>query len=137
MRVLSIGFGVLVLLCAGRLASGQEKPTPPQDLQPLKPCTDKNPPPCADKPPTLSSGHDPECSKEAQKAKIKGTVVLAFVVGADGLTHDVSVVTAVGYGLDEEAVKAVKTWRFNPGKSSGKPVSTLTRVEVAFRCSTW
>jgi protein TonB len=70
----------------------------------LKQCTDKNPPPCADRPPTPTSAPDPECSKEARKAKINGTVVLAVVVGADGLLHDISVVAPVGYGLDEEAV---------------------------------
>jgi TonB family protein len=54
------------------------------------------------------------------EATINGTVVLAVVVGADGLLHDISVVAPVGYGLDEEAVKAVKKWRFKPGKSSGQ-----------------
>ncbi len=103
----------------------------------MKQCTDKNPPPCADKPLTLTSAPDPECSKEAPEAKINGTVVLAVVVGADGRLHDISVVAPVGYGLDEEAVKAVKKWRFKPGKSSGKPVCILIRVEAAFHCSAW
>jgi TonB family protein len=137
MRSLSIGFCVAILLFvfAGGLASGQEKPTPPQDSQPvLKQCNDKNPPPCADKAPTLTSAPEPECSQESRKKKINGTVVLTVVVGTDGRAHDISVVTPMGYGLDEEAVKAVKQWRFKPGKGSGKAAPVQLRVEVAFRC---
>jgi TonB family protein len=137
MRHLSIGFNayILFLLFAGGLANGQDKPTTPQDSPPfLKQCSDKNPPPCADKPPTLISAPDPDCSQAARKAKIKGTVALAVVVGTDGVAHDISVVTPVGYGLDEEAVKAVKRWRFNPGKGSGKPAPVQIRIEAAFLC---
>jgi hypothetical protein len=47
------------------------------------------------------------------------------------LAHDISVVTPVGYGLDEEAVKAVKKWRFKPGKGSGKPARVQIRIEAA------
>ena len=89
----------------------------------LKPCTDKNP-----------LHLDAEYSKQAEKAKINGLVVLAMVVGTDGRAHNISVVKAPpGYGLDEEAVKAVEKWRFKPGRSAGKPVAVEVRVEVNFR----
>ena len=67
------------------------------------------------------------------KAKIDGTVVLTVVVGTDGLAHDISVVRSVGYGLDEEAVNALKKWRFKPGRGSGKPAPVQIRVEMEFR----
>jgi TonB family protein len=135
MRRLSIRFSVAILLCAGGLAYGQEKQTSSQDSQPfLKQCSDKNPPPCADKPPILTNSSEPECSKEARKAKINGAVVLTVVVGTDGLAHDISVVRSVGYGLDEEAIKAVKKWRFKPGRGSGKPAPVQIRVEVELHC---
>ncbi|MFZ3264706.1 MAG: energy transducer TonB [Terriglobales bacterium] len=101
----------------------------------MKRCSDKNPAPCADKPPAVIYRPDPECSKEAEKAKIGGTVVLHVVVGTDGLAHDVSVVRSMGYGLDEQAIKAVKNWKFKPAteKGSGKPASVEISVEVTFR----
>jgi TonB family protein len=101
----------------------------------LKRCSDKNPPPCADKPPVVTYRPDPECSREAQRAKIEGTVVLHVVVGTDGLAHDISVARSVGYGLDEEAIKALKKWKFKPAaeKGSGKPAPVQIIVEVTFR----
>ena len=132
---LSIGCSLAILLFAGVLARGQEKPNTSQDSQPfLKQCSDKNPPPCADKPPTLTSAPEVECSKEAEKARIVGTAVLTVVVGTDGRAHDISIVRPVGYGLDDELIKAVKKWRFKPGKGSGKPAPVQIRVEAAFRC---
>ncbi|SRR5712692_5241139 len=135
MRCLSIGCSVAILACVGGFARGQEKPTPSQDSQQfLKACSDKNPLRCADKPPISTYHPDPECSKEAGRAKIHSTVVITVVAGTDGLAHDISVVRPLGYGLDEEAIKAVKKWRFKPGKGSGKPASVQIRVEAAFRC---
>jgi hypothetical protein len=70
-RRLSIGCSVAIFLCAVGFGRGQEKLTPSQDSQPfLKPCTTKNPQPCVDKPPIPTYAPDPECSKEARKAKI-------------------------------------------------------------------
>ena len=41
---------------------------------------------------------------------------------------------SLGYGLDEEAVRAVGSWRFKPATdASGKPVPVWTMVEVTFR----
>jgi TonB family protein len=39
----------------------------------------------------------------------------------------------LGYGLDEEAIKAVKKWKFNPANVSGQPVTVRISVNVAFR----
>ena len=40
---------------------------------------------------------------------------------------------ALGLGLDEKAIEAVKTWRFEPAMKDGKPVSALIRLEVHFQ----
>ncbi|MGA9643742.1 MAG: energy transducer TonB [Terriglobales bacterium] len=126
----------IVLLClVGSAFAQQEKPTAAQDSQPfLKQCGDTNPPPCAGKAPSVKRAPSPECSHEAEKAKINGTVVLTVVVGTDGLTHDISVVRSVGYGLDEQAIEAVKKWKFKPGRALGEPAPVQIRIEVAFRC---
>jgi TonB family protein len=76
---------------------------------------------------------DPEYSEEARQAKLQGTCILELVVGPNGKPRDIKVTQALGRGLDEKAIEAVKTWRFEPGKKYDKPVATIINVEVAFR----
>ena len=83
--------------------------------------------------PRVKSAPDPQYSKEARRAKVQGVVVLWMIVGVDGRAHDVKVSRSLGYGLDEEAVKAVQKWRFEPAKRKGKPVPVQINVEVNFR----
>jgi protein TonB len=76
---------------------------------------------------------DPEYSEEARKAKFQGTCVLWLVVGPDGRPRDMRVQRTLGLGLDEKAIEAVKTWRFDPALKDGKPVAVQINVEVSFR----
>jgi protein TonB len=44
------------------------------------------------------------------------------------------VVKGPGLGLEDKAIEAVKNWRFKPALGpNGKPVATLTPIEVTFR----
>jgi TonB family protein len=83
--------------------------------------------------PKLLYGPDPEYSEKARKAKYQGTVVLWLVVDADGLPQQIRVQRPLGMGLDEEAIAAVKRWRFQPSQKDGKPVPVMINVEVNFR----
>jgi periplasmic protein TonB len=83
--------------------------------------------------PRLTYSPDPEYSEEARKAKFQGTCVLWVVVGADGRPRDIRVARTLGLGLDEKAIEAVKTWKFEPGRKDDKPVATMINVEVTFR----
>jgi periplasmic protein TonB len=76
---------------------------------------------------------DPEYSEEARRAKFQGSVLLWMIVGSDGLPHEIKVVRSVGLGLDEKALEAVRTWRFEPGRKDGRAVATQIHVEVTFR----
>lgn len=76
---------------------------------------------------------DPEYSEEARKAKYQGTVVLWVIVGPDGRPHDIRVQRSVGMGLDEKAIEAVRTWKFEPARKDGQPVAVQINVEVNFR----
>jgi protein TonB len=75
---------------------------------------------------------DPDYSEEARKAKYQGTCILYVVVGPDGRTRDIRVQRTLGLGLDEKAIEAVKTWRFEPAMKDGKPVSVAINIEVTF-----
>ena len=76
---------------------------------------------------------EPEYSEEARKAKYQGTCVLMLVVGPDGRPRDIHVASSLGLGLDEKAIEAVKTWRFEPAMKDGKPVAVAINVQVDFR----
>jgi TonB family protein len=75
---------------------------------------------------------DPEYSEEARKAKYQGVVVLAMVIGPDGHPRDIRVQRSLGLGLDEKAMEAVRTWRFEPAKKDGQAVAVAVNIEVSF-----
>jgi len=73
-------------------------------------------------------------SDEAVKAKYQGTVTLTIVILADGRTSDIHVAKGLGLGLDENAITAVRTWRFKPALGpNGKPAPVRMSVEMQFR----
>ena len=109
--------------------SAQESP---RASGPIRVCDAKNPPPCADIPPRLTYHVEPEYNDEARRLKLNGSVVLQFVVGLDGRPQDVTVVRSLGHGLDKQAIKAVRKWRFTPGAIAGKPVPVQLEAEASF-----
>ncbi len=76
----------------------------------------------------------PNYTAEAMRAKIQGTVVVEWVVLPDGTVGDVHVVRTLdsSFGLDQEAIKAAKQWRFIPGTRNGQPVPVLISIELSF-----
>jgi TonB family protein len=84
-------------------------------------------------PPRALDTPDPEYSEEARKAKYQGTCVLWLIVGPDGKPRDIKVARALGMGLDEKAIEAVRNWKFEPAMKDGKPVAVQINVEVNFR----
>jgi TonB family protein len=76
----------------------------------------------------------PQYTADAMRAKVQGTVLLECVVLPDGTVGRVDVVKSLDptFGLDAEAVKAAKQWRFQPGTKSGEPVAVLVTIELTF-----
>jgi len=74
----------------------------------------------------------PAYTSTAMRAKIQGTVPLECVVSAKGAVGKVKVLRSLDPGLDEEAVKALKQWKFTPGKKDGKAVAVKVEVEMTF-----
>jgi len=76
---------------------------------------------------------DPEYSEDARKAKYQGPAIVGLTVGGDGLPYDVGVLQALGKGLDEKSIEAVKHWKFEPGVKDGRTVLIRLSVETEFR----
>jgi len=76
----------------------------------------------------------PAYTADAMRAKIQGIVELEAVVLPDGSVGDVSVTRSLDrtFGLDNEAIKAVRQWRFAPGTRLGRPVPVLVTIELTF-----
>lgn len=68
----------------------------------------------------------------AQEAKVKGTVRVSAVFAADGTIREINVVGSLGWGLDEEAINAVRRIKFTPATKGGVPVSVRITVNVDF-----
>jgi periplasmic protein TonB len=76
----------------------------------------------------------PRYTPEAMKARIEGVVALGAVVQEDGAVGNITVVRSLDsmYGLDEQAIAALKQWKFEPGTKQGKPVAVRVNVELSF-----
>ena len=83
--------------------------------------------------PQLIYSVDPEFSDEARRAKYQGVCLVQIVVDAQGNVQRAKVLRALGMGLDEKAIEAVKQYRFKPAMLQGKPVPVEVNVEVNFR----
>lgn len=75
---------------------------------------------------------NPEYSAEARRVGHEGVCVLSLVVDREGLPRDIKVTRALGLGLDEQAIAAVRQWTFSPALKNGEPVAVFINVEVAF-----
>jgi protein TonB len=76
----------------------------------------------------------PQYTADAMRARVQGTVLVACVVRADGTVGSVQIVRSLDptFGLDEQAIAAVKQWRFAPGTRAGMPVSVQVMIELTF-----
>jgi protein TonB len=85
-------------------------------------------------PPILVKEVKPNYTPEAMRAKIQGSVWLECVVVPEGVCADIQVVRSLDpvFGLDQEAIKAARQWRFVAGKRLGQPVPVLVTIELNF-----
>jgi TonB family protein len=84
--------------------------------------------------PRLLQEVKPNYTAEAMRARVEGLVMLEIVVLPDGSVGRVSVVRSLDdrFGLDQEAINAVRRWRFDPGRRLGKAIAVRVGVELSF-----
>jgi TonB family protein len=84
-------------------------------------------------PPVLISKIEPQYTEEARRAKYEGTAVLYAQIEPSGQATHIKMIKSLGLGLDQKAMEAVATWKFQPGTKAGAPVTVEATVEVNFR----
>ena len=68
----------------------------------------------------------------ARAARIEGSVVMDVLIDANGFVVDVRVISGLGYGLDEAAVKAMKQFEFEPARVQDQKVAVKIRYTYRF-----
>ena len=76
---------------------------------------------------------EPGYTDEARIANHEGSVLLRAEIDAEGRPGKLFVVRPLGLGLDEQAVKAVRLWKFRPARRAGRRVPSSVMLEIAFR----
>jgi protein TonB len=74
----------------------------------------------------------PAYTEAARSAGVEGKVRVQLTVDETGAVSAASVMSGLGYGLDEAAVAAAKRMKFNPGTRCGRPVASRFVVSMRF-----
>jgi TonB family protein len=84
--------------------------------------------------PVLIHSVEAEFSDEARRAKYQGVCLISLIVDTQGNPQNIRVTRALGMGLDEKAIEAIRQYKFKPAMKDGKtPVPVMITVEVNFR----
>jgi protein TonB len=86
-----------------------------------------------EKKPEAVSQVAPAYPPELRKAKIDGSVTLAFVLSEEGRVEEPRVENSSRPEFEKPALDAIRKWRFRPGLKDGQPVRTYIRIPMRFR----
>lgn len=75
---------------------------------------------------------DPQFIEEDQKLGFAGTVTVSLILDDKGIPRNIEVLRPLGGGLDEETMRTVSAWKFEPAKKDGQPVAVHVEVQVQF-----
>lgn len=81
----------------------------------------------------LLTKFEPDSNEFAQAAGVAGMSQYHAVVSPDGKVVEVAVSRPIGFGLDENAVAAIRKAIFQPAIKNGKPVAVMLNLDVPFR----
>jgi len=76
----------------------------------------------------------PQYTPDAMRAKIQGKVSVEFVVNRDGTVGETRIYRSLDnvFGLDDQAVKAVRATQWTPGRFNGTPVAMVVVMDLTF-----
>ena len=76
---------------------------------------------------------EPQYTEVARKARIKGIVIVEAVIDRQGNVTEARILKPLPMGLDQEALRAIRLWKFKPGTLNGQPVPVYYNLTVNFR----
>jgi TonB family protein len=84
--------------------------------------------------PRLMRETKPRYTPDAMRQKIEGLVRMEVVVSRTGRVSDVRVIRSLDreFGLDDQAVRAVRQWQFAPASKDGVAVPVLVEIDMTF-----
>jgi TonB family protein len=82
--------------------------------------------------PVLIERVEPIYPEAARSAGVGGTVALQLDVAADGHVAGVRITRAAGFGLDEAAAAAARTFKFKPATHDGRPIAATVLFDQRF-----
>jgi|GEM_PF-2003192 len=83
-------------------------------------------------PPRVAFDPPPAYSDVPRSLIFHGKTILQLTVTPAGAPLGIAIVEPIGCGLDDQAVRAVETWKFKPAMLKGVPVPVQISVEVSF-----
>jgi TonB family protein len=84
-------------------------------------------------PPAVVYERKPDYPEAAKQARIQGSVLMQCIVQTSGVCDDVRITKPLdSMWLDQEAITALRQWRFRPGMRMGQPVPVQVNVEFSF-----
>jgi TonB family protein len=82
--------------------------------------------------PKVTKEVKPSYTPNAMARQIQGTVIMQAVVEHGGVPGDIRVLGSLDPELDDQAVHALRGWRFQPGTFQGEPAAIIVTVELTF-----
>ena len=83
--------------------------------------------------PRLIQYDTPDYTVEAISNGVEGTVSVLAEFDIDGNFKVLRILKGLGYGLDEQALEALSSYRFGPAYQSGRRVSVIATIDVEFK----
>jgi TonB family protein len=75
---------------------------------------------------------DPPVARSQLPRDLKGDVIVEVTIDSQGNVVETKVVQAIGYGIDEKIVAALRQWRYQPATLDGVPVASKHDVHFHF-----
>lgn len=75
---------------------------------------------------------EPEFSEASRKNAEQGSVNIALVVGSNGLPRDLKLICSSIPASNQNAIDALRQWKFKPATKDGRPIAAAIVVEVSF-----
>jgi TonB family protein len=75
----------------------------------------------------------PSYTDAARKSRWQGNLLLKLSIDDQGQVTSAITLAGAPYGVDDQALATLRTWRFQPATRDGQPIHTCVPVEVTLR----